>query len=87
MVVPLSSILKQILQYLTQFLITFSCQLLWQCINLAYLSQGKINVHDKLQGSEENKGNFIQDTGSTAKIQAVQLTDVRNAATVQTQCD
>jgi len=44
-------------------------------------------VHDKLQGSEENKGNFIQDTGSTAKIQAVQLTDVRNAATVQTQCD
>jgi hypothetical protein len=70
MVVPLSSILKQNPQYLTQFLIKPSCLLLWHCINLASLSQGKINVHDKLEGGEENKGNLIQNTGLTAEIQA-----------------
>ena len=70
MVVPVSSILKQIPQYLTRFFIKLSCLLLWHCINLASLSQGKINVHDKLEGGEENKGNLIQNTGSTAKIQA-----------------
>jgi hypothetical protein len=55
MVVPLSSIVKQNPQYLAQFLIKPSCLLLWHCINLAPLRQGKINVHDKLEGVRKTK--------------------------------
>lgn len=42
MVVPIRSILKQSLQYLTQFLIKLSCLVLWHCITLESLSQGRL---------------------------------------------
>jgi hypothetical protein len=70
MVVPISSILKQILQYLTISDQVFLSGFMTLCITLESLSQGKINVHDKLQGGEENNGNLIQNTVSPAKIQA-----------------